>query len=287
MKEFFEGWYYKISNSKTSIAFIPAFLIDDEKNKIATIQVITEDKSYNFNYSMKDVVFEKDNDLIDIKIQNNIFNNSYFKLDLKNEEVEISGIVHLGKHNKLSKDIMGPFKNLPFMECKHGVVSMIHSANGVVCVNEKEYLFNDDLGYIEKDSGSSFPDKYLWTQTFFPNSKNDSLMLAVATIPYLGIKFTGVICAIYYKGNNYLFATYNGAKIKYLKNNKVIIKKGKHQLTVERLHTNGKNLYAPVKGDMKRIIKESIVCEASYELKYKEDIIFSFVTKNASFEFEF
>ena len=59
---------------------------------------------------------------------------------------------------------MGPFKYLPKMECKHNIFSMNNQVNGKIIINGQEYLFNNDLGYIEGDYGTSFPNNYIWIQ---------------------------------------------------------------------------------------------------------------------------
>ena len=41
---------------------------------------------------------------------------------------------------------------------------------------------------MEGDSGTSFPDKYIWTQHFIPGG---SIMIAAASIPLAGMHFTG------------------------------------------------------------------------------------------------
>ena len=54
--------------------------------------------------------------------------------------------------------IMGWYSFVPFMECKHGVVSMFHSLKGGLQIGDRYVDFNDGTGYIEKDWGRSFPE---------------------------------------------------------------------------------------------------------------------------------
>ena len=65
---------------------------------------------------------------------------------------------------------MGPFSYIPGMECRHAVYSMKHTVNGEIRVNEQIIRFKNDMGYMEGDSGTSFPDRYIWTQHFIPES---------------------------------------------------------------------------------------------------------------------
>ena len=43
------------------------------------------------------------------------------------------------------------------MECYHGIVSMDHTVNGLIEINNEKIDFSEGRGYIEKDWGRSFP----------------------------------------------------------------------------------------------------------------------------------
>ena len=47
-KNYFEGWYFKNTNNKNGISFIPGININEHEKK-AFIQVITNDSSYSIN----------------------------------------------------------------------------------------------------------------------------------------------------------------------------------------------------------------------------------------------
>ena len=104
---------------------------------------------------------------------------------------------------------MGPFHYIPFMQYKHSVISMKHIVNGTLTINNENYVFKNDLGYIEGDRGFSFPKQYAWTHCFF---NDGSLMLSVADIPFGLFHFTGSISVILLNDKEYRFATYLGAK---------------------------------------------------------------------------
>lgn len=104
---------------------------------------------------------------------------------------------------------MGPFRYVPFLQCRHSVFSMRHSVHGQFCVNGTTYIFQNATGYIEGDRGYSFPRKYAWTQCSFPGG---ALMLSIADIPFCGFHFTGIISIVHLQGKEYRLATYLGAK---------------------------------------------------------------------------
>ena len=79
-----------------------------------------------------------------------------------------------------------------------------------MCINGQKYYFRNAWGYWEGDCGRSFPKEYVWTQCFF---NDGALMLSVADIPMAGIRFTGIIGVVLWRGKEYRIATYLGAKV--------------------------------------------------------------------------
>ncbi len=179
---------------------------------------------------------------------------------------------------------MGPFKYIPFMQCRHSVFSMKHQINGQIMINGQQYIFKHGIGYIEGDCGTSFPERYVWTQCHF---KNGSLMLSVADIPFLRFRFTGIIGIVLLNGKEYRIATYLGAKTKHIDKNTVTVHQGDFHLTVRLLKKNAHPLAAPNNGLMNRTIHESASCKAYYRFSYKKQILCEFVSNHASFEFEY
>ena len=160
---------------------------------------------------------------------------------------------------------------------------MYHTVNGSVLLNGKELLFTDALGYIEGDSGTNFPSKYIWY-----NSVTDkgTVTLAIATIPLLGfINFTGLLCFIKNKDKEYRFTTYNNGKIVSKSEKEIIIKKGKYRFVLTISYIGGHDLKAPVKGNMTRYIKENINVHTSYKLLYKEETILEVDDSLSSLEY--
>ena len=176
---------------------------------------------------------------------------------------------------------MGAFVGIPFMECRHGVISMKNAVSGKVTIDENEYIFENEACYIEKDSGHSFPSAYKWTQAL---GENYSVMLAVATIPYMGIKFNGVISNIKVGEKNYRLATYNLARLKKSSDKYILIKRGKYTLEVTALKTDGHALAAPEKGKMSVTIHESVNAEVRYILRKGKKELLNVVNNKAGFE---
>lgn len=282
-RSFFEGWYFKHQSKDGSIAFIPGINITKDGTKYSFIQVITKDKSYNINYDFKD--FSISQDKLTIKIKDNIFSTKGVILNIRNKNIIIKGRLVYSDITPLKSDIMGPFAYFPFMECVHGVLSLNHKVNGSLFINNKEVKFIDAKGYIEKDSGKSFPKTYLWIQCNDFKIEDTSIMVSIADIPFLGFEFKGCIAVVYYKGKEYRLATYNGVKLISYDENGLIIKRGKYRLEINIKNLSPQSLLAPNGGDMIRTIYENISCSARFKFYKDKNLIFDLESSNTSFEY--
>ena len=279
MGDYFCGWYLKCQNERQTIAVIPAFHITGGR-KTCSMQVVTDDASWNVAFPYE--AFEKTDSTV--RISSSRFDKGGFTLNLHTPELTAVGRVTFGPLSPIRYDIMGPFKFVPFMECRHSVFSMKHTVNGTLEINGVTYEFRDGNGYIEGDRGRSFPRQYLWAQCCFPEG---SVMLSVADIPFCGFRFTGVIGAIQYRGREYRIGTYLGARAIHIQGGEVIVRQGKRVLTVKRLEEKGHPLAAPVGGRMVRTIHETAACRAYFHYQKNGKTIFEFETDKASFEYEY
>ena len=108
---------------------------------------------------------------------------------------------------------MGPFSYIPFMECKHAILSMKNRVEGELFINDKIMKFESGTGYIEKDWGTSYPKSYFWCQGNNFQKSNASFMISIADIPFKMFNFRGTICVLLIDNKEYKFTTYNNTKI--------------------------------------------------------------------------
>ena len=279
MRDYFCGWYIKCQNDSQTVAFIAAYHIVNNQ-KSCSLQIITDNGAWNVAYPFE--AFHMDEK--GVRIGSNAFTKQGCRLDVHTPDLTVVGALTFGEFTPIAYDIMGPFKYVPFMECRHSVFSMKHRVDGGLVINGEAFAFHDGVCYIEGDRGYSFPKEYLWTQCCF---NDGSLILSVADIPFCGIHFTGVICAIHYEGREYRLATYLGARAVKIRDGEAVIRQGNKTLTVKRLEDKGKPLAAPVGGDMKRTIRESAACKSYYCLRERGKTIFEFTSSKAAFEYEY
>ena len=250
---YFDGNYYKfISPSGFSFAFIIAF-----SNEGKSLQLITKDKSFQIENPES------------IKVSDE----KVFEFDVNQKDLVLKGCLEIDMLRPLKKPVMGPFEHIPFMECKHKIISMYHNVSENLFINGEAISFDGGIGYIEGDKGRNFPKHYIWYNSVLPNE--ETLTLAIAHIPFGLFSFTGVLCFIKMKDKEIYMSTYNGVKIIKAKDNEVILKKGKYKLSLKVDEKAGHGLSAPVKGNMVRTIKENLVVKSTYSLSEGEETIIS------------
>ena len=293
-KNYFEGWYFKHVSDKEDDAFavIPGVSLSDDSH--AFIQFIDGGTGLSdyFRYDISSFRFDKKE--LDISIGNSHFTPGGISLDLGNDKYKITGKIEYSQMVKIpsgliTPGIMGWYSFVPTMECNHGVVSVTHDLKGFLNVNGSKRQFSSGKGYIEKDWGISFPESWIWLQCNNFNSRQASVMISVAKIPWKGRFFIGFIAFFSLNGKTDILATYNGARVgslRKLEHNKTEICIIKGDLSVKAVVTKkeGYALKAPVSGVMKNIIKESLDSEVSLEVYSTGKSLFCEKGKFAGYE---
>ena len=281
MKDYFDGYYFKAQSQEKTLAVIAAYHISNGKAS-CSVQLISDSGVWSAVYPGEK--FHKARSGIGMRLCGSVFTEKGLRLDIDTEGLRVTGGLKFGSLSPIRYDIMGPFRFVPFMECRHTVVSMRHRVDGCIVINGEEYRFSDAVGYIEGDRGTSFPKVYSWTQC---NFENGSLMLSVADIPIGSLHFTGLIGVIMRGENEKRIATYLGARAVKIKSGELVVKQGKTVFTAKLIEKRGRPLAAPVSGSMIRTIHESACCRAEYRLTENGIETFALDTDRASFEYEF
>lgn len=295
LKKYFEGWYFKqvTGDEKKVFAFIPGISLtpDDPHSFIQFINGITGESRYvrydhkSFRYSGKSFM---------VWVGNSFFSQSKISLNIDEKNFMVKGELNYSlsagfPSSVFSPGIMGWYSFVPFMECKHGVVSMNQFVNGQISINQEITEFRNGKAYIEKDWGNSFPSAWIWMQSNNFDNPHTSVMLSVARIPWMGSYFMGFLAFLFLEGKTYLFTTYNKSKLKLkeyddhfilidLQNRDSVL-----SLKIERKKFG--ELMAPAKGKMNRMIKESVDSTVKLTL-FDEDrkTIFSGTGRRAGLE---
>ncbi len=294
-RNYFEGWYFKhVSRDINHIwSFIPGVSLT-EKDPHAFIQVIngiTGESEY-ISYPLNEFIWERNK--LYLKVGNSVFTETFIDLKIENENLKVSGRLEYTNIIKypvslISPGIMGWYSFVPFMECKHGIVSVNHDVTGNISVNGDTVDFDEGKGYIEKDWGTSFPEAWLWIQTNNFTNQDTSFSFSVAKIPWIGKFFIGFIAFLYYNKKFFTFSTYNNSVITEMNHTGesiyLTLKNASSILKVTATKKTFGELRAPASGDMSRRIKESIDSEVTLSLFDKQyNLIYADSAKRAGLE---
>jgi hypothetical protein len=271
----FEGWYYKHQSAAgASLAVIPGRAADS-----AFVWVITDRNSYHVSYPSAEYQVCGEG----VRVGGSSFSPKGVSLDIQTEELSLTGEISYENLTPIRGDIMGPFRFFP-MECRHGIISMNHSLAGAVVLNGETLDFSGGKGYIESDSGRSFPSEYAWVHC---NAFDEScsIMASVARIPFYGLRFWGCICVVMLNGREYRLATYRGVKILHCERGAIELKQGKYRLSISIDDHAGLILPAPQAGKMSRTIRETLSCTARFRFTEGDRCLFDGQSNFASYEF--
>lgn len=281
-KYYFEGWYFKHvdKNGKDVLAVIPGISYEDSREKAHAFVQIIDGGTYKTNYiryGMDQFWYAKDS--FEIRIGENVFSDKRMELHIEESNICLHGSIEYRNHVAWPSSLkapssMGWYAYIPVMECYHGVLSLHHDIAGSLMMNEEKRCFDNGVGYMEKDWGTSFPSSWIWLQSNHFQTPKTSLMLSIAKIPWHGRSFTGFISGLWHEGKIYRFATYTGARIKHLQQGdteiQVSMDDKKYELIIKaKLGKTGK-LQSPVKGAMTGSVQESVDGWASVQLHDKK-----------------
>ena len=277
-RNYFEGWYFKhVSADRKNVwSFIPGVSLN-KKHSHSFIQALNGRTGASFVFEYGVDAFFASSRILDLQLGSSCFSAGGIKLDLQNHEVNIHGsIEYAGMETYPSSlrnpGIMGWYSFVPFMECKHGVVSMHHSLKGGIQLGTTYLDFDGGTGYIEKDWGSSFPESWVWLHCNTFNSSRASFTFSVAKIPWLGSYFIGFISYLHYESNFLNLSTWSRARIEKLSyKNKLLevrISNSKYVLDISAVNNQTGELKAPELGSMSRMIKETV--DATIGLKLQD-----------------
>lgn len=294
-RNYFEGWYFKhvsADNSKT-FSFIPGISLSKD-NPHAFIQIIngiTGETDY-LEYKKSDFKWRKNK--LYINVGGSVFTDEYIDLNINQNNLSIQGRLTFNNVTKYPKSlvspgIMGWYSYVPFMECKHGIVSANHEIDGVIQVNTKQFKFTGGKGYIEKDWGTSFPEAWLWIQANSFENRSASVFVSVAKIPWFRKFFTGFIVFFCVDNKFYRFATYNKSTIDKIERNgrelTIAIRNKNYLLSVNAIYNSDVDIKSPENGSMIRSLKESVDSVVHVKLTdRKNNILFEGESKRAGME---
>jgi tocopherol cyclase len=295
---FFEGWFYKMTDKSrlNTVAIIPGIFISKDKDRAHSfIQVLHGEKRESFYINFNTNDFKAKKDLLAYTIDKSEFSEKVISLNIDNSDLKLKGEIKFSNLYKwpikpFSPGVMGWYGFIPFMECNHGILSMNHNLMGELLYNDEIIDFDEGVGYIEKDWGSSFPSSYVWTQSNCFKTAGISFSASIAKIPWLNNWFRGFIIGLLYENKLYRFTTYTGAKLNYLKITDEEVEfevyDKKHKIIANAKRTPGLVIHGPYDNQMIKTVSESLTStiELSFLDNKTNEIIFYGYGTNAGLD---
>ncbi len=139
------------------------------------------------------VCFPKDQVVLDrqqhiVRMGDNVLSTNTIDINLH----ELSINLQLMNNQRIDtlNNSMGYAYYVPTLPCYHSVLNTSHGVSGSIVHRSNEYAVNNEMGYLEKNWGTSFPDRYMWLHAVDPNDAETSLLFSRADIQWLGRTFT-------------------------------------------------------------------------------------------------
>lgn len=266
-KNYFEGWFLKHCSKELDhvISVIPGIALDSTDSH-AFIQIIDGISGETHYISYPVDSFHWDRRSFKIQVGQSTFSLEGIDLNIEDEAIDLKGKVSYANPVRFpgkirSPGIMGWYTYVPFMECYHGIVSANHELQGKLDYKGIELQFSGGKGYIEKDWGISFPESWIWLQCNNFSSRDASLFISIAKIPWRGHFFMGFIAFLYLDGKFHQFSTYNSSTISSVSFDgtqlNIELNHKSHNLKAVVTRNSAGELRAPETGSMSRRIKES------------------------------
>lgn len=121
---YFEGWYFKHQNPQgQTLALIPAFHIDTEGRRTASLQVISRDRAWWLEYP--ETQLQVSQPPLQVRIGQSSFGCQGLDLHIQRDGLSLHGALRYGPFTALQSDIMGPFRFFAGMQCSHGVSPLL------------------------------------------------------------------------------------------------------------------------------------------------------------------
>lgn len=269
----FDGTYFKHQKGGRSLAIVAGTGLDH-----AFLQVLGPGTSLYFRYPLSLYVPGET-----VKIGGSLFSRDGVSVRAQGPDGSVCGDLRYTEQTPLRYDIMGPFRFLP-MQCRHRIVSLHHRLSGSLAIDGETVDLTGGIGYMEGDSGRSFPKRYAWIQcNDFPEKA--CVTVSVADIPLGRMSFRGCIGVLYFHGAEHRLATYLGARVLVCAENRIVLRQGALCLEIEIDGGAGQKLLAPAEGKMVREIRERLSCGAHFQLTRDGKVLFEQASGGASFEY--
>jgi|GEM_PF-444271 len=187
-KKYFEGWFHKIYSEKYKASFILiyGYTTGNSTKKFGFIQVHIPNQKVLIMYFDKNEVFCDPNRHV-VRMGEHILTTN--KIDINTKEIGIQ--LHLTNNQSIPtfKNSMGYSYVIPNLTCYHAILNKSHLVSGEIRTANTSFALDQDMGYLEKNWGTSFPENYIWLHAVDPADAKVNLLFSQAEIKWMGSTF--------------------------------------------------------------------------------------------------
>jgi hypothetical protein len=186
--KYFEGWFQKVYSSEHQASFviIYGYATANSPDTFGFIQLLLPGKlPWLYYFPKNEISFDKDNHIM--VMGTNKLSKDLIEINTKDISIKLNF-----KNNQLIqsfKNSMGYSYFVPNLPCYHSVLNPSHVVSGEIRYDDGQYSLVNEMGYLEKNWGTSFPENYFWLHAIDPKNPQISLLFSRAEIKWLGKKF--------------------------------------------------------------------------------------------------
>jgi len=255
--QYFEGWFQKVYSKKhqASCIIIYGYATHNSYDTCGFIQILTPHSPPDILYFPKhEISFDHDRHIV--RMADNMFTTKEIIISIQDIDINLN----LVNNHPIPtfKNSMGYTYYIPNLPCYHSVMNTAHQVTGNIRNKNAEYSFDQDMGYMEKNWGTSFPESYFWLHAIDPYNADVSILFSIAEIQWLGKSFIKHVGHLRIEGKHIDLRTLKDISIsdKIISEKKRCVNFRSKELELDIWITYGKKVTfkAPNQGNMSRDI---------------------------------
>jgi tocopherol cyclase len=185
---FFEGWFQKVYSTQHQASFviIYGYATQNSYDTCGFIQLHVPNAAPQIIYfPQHDISLDANQHIV--RMGDNVLTTEM--IDINTADITINLSLLNNKPIQTFGNSMGYSYYVPSLPCYHSVLNTSHRVSGRIRHKASEYTLNDEMGYLEKNWGTSFPEHYFWLHAVDPTDPSVSLLFSRADIRWLGQNF--------------------------------------------------------------------------------------------------
>jgi tocopherol cyclase len=185
---YFEGWFQKVYSAEYQASFIIiyGYATQNSLESFGFIQLLLPDGEPRFLYFHKNEI-SCDPTRHVFKMGSHILSTEVIRIQCHDINIQLS----LLKNTPIRtlKNSMGYTYYVPGLPCYHAVLNPSHQVSGIIQAGQQHYHLDNATGYLEKNWGKSFPERYFWMHAVDPKNPEISILFSRAEIKWMGLNF--------------------------------------------------------------------------------------------------